>query len=318
MTAPSCSEDDFIELFKKMGGAELAKFLGINIRAVYIRRARIEQIRGIKILSPLHNRASNNHRTIASYTTRVPLDIQDGIVFIGSDLHLVPGQTSTAFRGFLKLAEDLRPTTIILNGDILDFPRISKHAPIGYKNKPCINEELEWADKQLGLLRSSSRGHSFFWVAGNHDLRYENYLSARAPEMGGIPGFTLKEHFPHWQHCFSLWINDNVVVKHRFKGGIHATHSNVLWAGKSIVTGHLHSLKVTPFDDYNPRTRWGVDTGTLNVVQGEHTDYDEDNPANQRQGFSVLTFCGGKLLQPEIARVEDETHIDFRGKLIKI
>ena len=58
-----------------------------------------------------------------------------------------------------------------------------------------------------------------------------------------------------------LRVNGNVVIKHRMKGGIHAAHKNTLHAGTTMVTGHLHSLKVTPFSDYNG-TRWGVDTGT--------------------------------------------------------
>jgi hypothetical protein len=34
-------------------------------------------------------------------------------------------------------------------------------------------------------------------------------------------------------------------IKHRFKGGMHAPQNNTLWAGVTMVTGHLHSQKVT-------------------------------------------------------------------------
>ena len=91
-----------------------------------------------------------------------------------------------------------------------------------------------------------------------------------------------------------------------------------MWSGKTIITGHLHSLKVTPFDDYNG-TRWGVDTGTLADPKGpQFQDYLEANPVNWRSGFIVLTFQDGKLLWPEVARVVDETTIDFRGKLVRV
>jgi hypothetical protein len=41
-------------------------------------------------------------------------------------------------------------------------------------------------------------------------------------------------------------VNDSVMVKHRWKGGIHATHNNAVESGVSFCTGHLHSAKVTP------------------------------------------------------------------------
>jgi hypothetical protein len=148
-------------------------------------------------------------------------------------------------------------------------------------------------------------------------MRFENRLAERAPEYEGVAGFRLKEHFPRWDFGLSLWINDDVVVKHRFKGGIHATHNNTLWSGKSICTGHLHSLKVTPLADYNGN-RFGIDTGTMSDPYGEHADYAEDNPLNHRSGFVVLTFHKGRLLWPEICHVLDADHVEFRGQVIKV
>ena len=109
-----------------------------------------------------------------------------------------------------------------------------------------------------------------------------------------------------------------MVIKHRYKGGIHATHNNTLWAGKTVVTGHLHSLKVTPFSDYNG-IRWGVDTGTLADPYGpQFENYTEQNPANWRSGFVVLTFKDGTLLDPEIVRVVGERKVSFRGEVVRV
>jgi len=109
-----------------------------------------------------------------------------------------------------------------------------------------------------------------------------------------------------------------VVVKHRYKGGIHATHNNTVGSGKTIVTGHLHSLKVTPYSDYNG-TRYGVDTGTLADTDGpQFVDYLEDSPTNWRSGFIVLTFKDGELLYPEIVQKFSDNHIQFRGQVIDV
>jgi hypothetical protein len=153
---------------------------------------------------------------------------------------------------------------------------------------------------------------------GNHDSRFETRLAANAPEYQHVEGFALKDHLPNWAPCWSLWLNEDVVIKHRWKGGIHATHNNTVNSGMTMVTGHLHSLKVTPFDDYHG-TRWGVDTGTLADPHGpQFTDYLEDAPTNWRSGFAVLTFHRGRLLWPELCRVMDERHVDFRGHVIEV
>ena len=106
------------------------------------------------------------------------------------------------------------------------------------------------------------------WTLGNHDGRFETRLATVAREYAELHGVSLKDHFPAWGACWAAWINNDVVVKHRYKGGVHATHNNTMWAGKTIVTGHLHSAKVTPFDDYDG-TRYGVDCGCLADPYGD-------------------------------------------------
>jgi hypothetical protein len=153
------------------------------------------------------------------------------------------------------------------------------------------------------------------WTLGNHDARFENRLAANAPQYEFVKGFSLKDHFPTWHPCWSCWPTETVAVKHRWKGGVHATHNNTVNSGVSIVTGHLHSLKVTPFADYNGN-RFGVDTGTLAEPNGpQFENYLEDSPTNWRSGFAVLTFHNSRLMWPELAHKWAEGKIEFRGKI---
>ena len=164
-------------------------------------------------------------------------------------------------------------------------------------------------------ILEASTAASHIWPLGNHDARFETFLAANAAEYEGIKGFHLKDHFPEWKPCWSLFINDNTVIKHRLKGGIHATHNNPLWSGKSIITGHLHSQKVTPLSDYNG-TRYGVDCGTMaEPYSRAFTDYTEDNPVNWRSGFAVLTYHEGFLLPPELCEVTPLGAV-FRGRIL--
>ncbi len=248
-------------------------------------------------------------------------DIENGIVLIASDGHYWPGEPTTAHRAFLKFCEDLKPEIVVFNGDVLDAPTISRHPPIGWDHCPTLKDELKACEARLNEIVGASGKAKRYWPLGNHDGRFETRLAQAAPEFRGVEGLSLADRFPEWEPCWSLFINDDihgVVVKHRFKGGIHATHNATLWAGRSMVTGHLHSLKVTPVSDYNG-TRWGVDSGTLaDPTHPAFQDYTEDNPRNWRSGFVVLTFCNGKLMWPEVVHVVGDGQVEFRGEIIDV
>lgn len=304
----ACSDEEFIRLFRELGAAGTARELGVSIRGVYGRRKNIEKNDDILV---------EKFHAFENYPARVPLKVNNGVVLVGSDAHIWPGSLTAAQRGFIHLAGELKPAAVIMNGDCFDGAKISRHHPLGFQHKPSVKQELEAVDSFLHEIYLQSKKIACFWLLGNHDLRFEARLAGQASEFEGVQGFSLKDHFPAWNLGVSLWINEDVVVKHRWKGGIHATHNNTLNSGKSMVTGHLHSLKVTPFDDYNG-TRWGVDTGTLSNPRGPQFEYGEDNPVNHRSGFIVLTFKNGKLLWPEVVRVVDDDHVEFRGEIIEV
>jgi hypothetical protein len=313
MAAATCSDEEFISLFKTLGPHATAEHLGIAAVNVFGRRRRIEARDGIVIAAPDTAMAQIER----SYAVRTPFTIKNGTVVVGSDAHYWPDYIPVAHRALLYLCKELQPKLTVLNGDVIDGAGISRHPPIGWSRKPTVKAELNVVNERTTEIEDATKKGDRIWTLGNHDMRFECRLAAQTPEFDGVQGFSLKDQFPRWNIMMSAWINDSCVVKHRFKGGIHAAHNNTLWAGKTIVTGHLHSLKVTPFSDYNG-TRYGVDTGTLNDPYGPHAAYGEDNPLNHRSGLAVLTFHKGMLLWPEIARVLDDDSFEFRGQVFKV
>lgn len=257
--------------------------------------------------------------------------LQDGIILAAGDAHYWPGPGSTAHRSLVHMCTELAPAALILMGDIIDGSRISRW-PLGAwedaAERPTPAQEVAVAQERLReLSRAIVPGKTMpalFWVMGNHDARFESYLVENAPEFVGMDGTRLKDHFPSWQPCWSVRVNDGsdtpTVFKHRWKGGVHAAYQNVVQAGTNIVTGHLHALQVRPFTDYRG-TRYGVDSGTLAVPYGpQFVHYTEDNPVNWRSGFVVLTFSGGRLLPPEMVQVLDEAAglVSWRGKILEV
>lgn len=316
MAVKKCSDEEFLETFKTYGPSRTCELTGMSLRRVYRRRNELSDKLNKIIDSPFTSSGVPRIYSENVYEKRVPYSLKNGCVLVGSDAHYWPDLITTAHRGFCFLAKKLKPAVVIMNGDVFDGAKISRHPPIGWQKKPGVKEELQAVDDRLAEIEDASPQAKLFWTIGNHDARFENFLANKASEMDGIAGMSLKDHFPEWKLCMSLWLNDTV-IKHRFKGGVHASHNNTLHSGKSIVTGHLHSLKVCPYDDYLG-TRYGVDTGTLAEPEGPQFEYGEDNPRNHRSGFIVLTYNNHKLLLPEIAAVVGENHIQFRGELIKV
>lgn len=313
MAAPRIPDNEFIQLFRDLGGTGVSKQTGMAERLVYARRSNMERKYRIVINAPDKPRPRANE-----YPHRATLEVKNGAVIVGSDFHIWPGPASTALRAFKLLCKELKPAAVILNGDVLDFPKISRHPPIGWESAPSPVEEIEAAQEHLHDIEQAASKARKIWTLGNHDARFETRLATVASEYKGIKGIHLSDHFPLWEKGWAVWINDDVVAKHRWKGGVHATHNNTVGSGKTMVTGHLHSQKVTPYTDYNG-TRYGIDTGC--VAATDHrafTDYTEDGPKNWVSGFAVLKFKDGRLMQPELCSVWDAKSVQFRGEVIKV
>lgn len=319
MPRAKVTEDDFIRLFESCGAAETARRLNVAPTNVFQRRRRIEAERGIEIRNPvIPNKNAWTHVRGYQKPQALHAVVENGVVLVGSDSHYWPGIVSTAHRAFVKFCRTLKPSIVIKNGDELDCARLSPFPAIGWARRPTMRREVETAKLRLREIAKASGVAERYWPLGNHDARFETRLVTFAPDYARRHGVHLGDHFPDWTPCWSVWINGDTVVKHRFKGGLHATTANALWSGKNIVTGHLHACQARPLTDYNG-TRWGVDCGTLADIYGpQFNDYLEDNPRNWRSGFAVLTFRNRKMLQPELVLVHDETHVDFRGQLIEV
>lgn len=269
-------------------------------------------------ISTLKDRLAAADRPQVTIKGRRTLEVDNGVVLVFSDAHYWPGEPSTAHRALVQFCGRIKPVAVVCNGDAIDGSAISRHPPIGWEGCPTVKEELETCQERLGEISLAAGKASKIWLLGNHDARFETRLAQVAPEFKDVHGIHLKDHFPDWECGWSLFINDSVVVKHRFKGGVHAPYNNTLYSGLTTITGHLHSAKVIPHTDYRG-TRYGVDTGCLaDTYHDAFQGYLEDSPRNWRAGFCVLTFVDGSLLMPELVLVWDERHVQFRGELIEV
>jgi hypothetical protein len=303
--------EQFLKEFARLGARRMSEQYGMTERNVYERRRRLERISGVVMTPPMRG---GHVQQLDKHPAAVKIDIQDGHILVGSDSHYWPGIVSTAHRAFLEFAKEYKPKIIIKNGDEADFPQISRHAPIAWEERPKLSVEIDNLKAMLSEIEKVSPKSRRVWPLGNHDARFETRLATVAPEYANVHGVHLKDNFQAWEPCWAAFVNKDTVIKHRWKGGTHATHNNTLNAGRTMVTGHLHALQVRPLSDYNG-TRWGVDTGTMADPYGpQFANYTELSPLNWRSGFILLTFVRGRLMWPEPIWVSGPDTIQFRGK----
>ncbi|MGH7808141.1 MAG: metallophosphoesterase [Thermodesulfobacteriota bacterium] len=320
------SDDEFIATYRRLQSlTAVSDALGMKHQNVHSRRKTIEKRYGIVLpqfdTRPAYNRGGYENHDPAL----VHLKIDTGTIIVFSDAHYHPAyEPWTCHRALVRLCKELKPKIVIANGDIFDFPTISRHHRIGWQKRPTVKQELEYVIDRMEEVEKAAIGAKFYHTWGNHDLRFDGVLSNRLAEMEGVPGTSLKDHLPRWKMCWAIRINkDEAQISHRWKTSLHSTHNNTLHSGISYGTGHDHYPRVDPWADIKG-LRFGFNSGTLSDIYEEDGSqiepflYREEAPVHWWSAFVVLNFVDGKMLEPMLVRKWDKDTIQFCGKLIKV
>ncbi len=318
----SVDDDEFIKLWNETKSPrKLAELLEIGERTVYARREKIEKTRGLVLIVETPN-AKKHHapsaKAIMSARRDVNrLEIQDGVVLVGSDAHYSPGHISVAHKAFCNLLVALgsKVKAVVLNGDILDGGSISRHPRIRWSNLPSVKQELDAIiDRTSDIEKAVAPGALLFRTYGNHCARFESRLSANVPQYEGVEGFTLRDHLPRWADSDRIDVNDDMVILHDWHSGVHSGWNDVLKGGCHTVTGHTHELGCKAHRGFKG-THYGIKTGMLADEHQSEFDYRLGKPGfNWQSGFAVLTWRDGQLLFPEFCAVRDDGRAWFRGE----
>jgi hypothetical protein len=305
VAAPKCTAAEFVAIWNECGGSPTAVGKRLNIEPCNImhRRRRLERNGYFLPTNPLPGGHNAPTALVRNYEQMAPLAVPYGTVVVFSDAHWWPGTPRTiAHDALLKVIREVKPKAVIANGDVFDGASISRHDPDGWQNLPSVHQELETVKAYMAEIAEAARGAILARTIGNHDLRFDRRLATQVPDYRHLAGMMLRDHMPDWREAWAFEVNGGTVVKHRWHNGVHGAYNNVLKAGRSIVTGHLHRLCATPWTDYSGR-RYGVDTGTLSEARFAQFDYAEASPKNWGSGFAVLTFREGFMLPPEFCEV---------------
>lgn len=114
-------------------------------------------------------------------------------VLVLSDIH-IPYHDENALKSAVEFGVKVKPSIILLNGDIGDFYGVSRHSKDPRRE---LSQELEAIRQFLFWLRKQFPKARILYKVGNHEDRLHRFMLSRAPELLGINHFTLSSflHF---------------------------------------------------------------------------------------------------------------------------
>lgn len=229
------------------------------------------------------------------------IKIKNGIVIIGSDIH-IPFHDPKAVKAFGEYCREIQPTAIILNGDVLDFYKLSRFVK-GEGRNPY--EEITTCQELLEDLKDSCPNSDIYYVIGNHETRLETYVLNNAPHLASLVEDVfsiIKTKDIGVKGCAEVLINDSFVCTHGKLLGSKAGLSAIKEIEKhymSGASGHTHRLAKFLTRKARRKFVW-LETGCLCDLNPEYIQ-DPD----WQQGFAVIQFENAKLKRAEVLEIEN-------------
>jgi len=207
---------------------------------------------------------------------------RDGeLIFVLSDFHC-PYHSDKLLSLTEQVLLEQQPDRLIINGDIVDWPSVSRHAP--EKNEASANECVQSAGEVLARLRAAvPEDCRVQFIPGNHDSNLSRYLMERAAAAADlcvagtdIPVWSIQNLLrfdalgiemvgseDRWLHS-TVKLTDELVVRHGLSvraGSAASVIANFKSSTFATVSGHTHRQGIAHV------TRWRA-SGKHKVLQG--------------------------------------------------
>jgi hypothetical protein len=116
-------------------------------------------------------------------------------VLVASDLHSA-FVDPFALQVFFDCLRIVSPDVVVLNGDVFDFPQISRHPKLPGAFNLNIQQEIDYArNRILRPVREACPDAEVLFVIGNHEHRFVRYLADAAPELACLESMDFAKLF---------------------------------------------------------------------------------------------------------------------------
>jgi len=220
------------------------------------------------------------------------------MIVVANDFH-VPFHDPKAEKLLEKFLADQKPDLFIINGDFLDMWDISSFDRTPKFGSPLL-EELKMGRKILERFRKLLPKTKITYIEGNHEFRMKKLLIRKAPELYGLPGFSVPEMLglkdldityiavtkgassftDNWIRLGDLYIGHWNKVN-RFAG--YTAKALLDLKGVSIVAGHPHTFGVSARRYVDGREIMAIENFCLCELDPPYV-----SKPSWSQGFSVV------------------------------
>lgn len=229
-------------------------------------------------------------------------EVKNAVIYVASDIHF-PYQDDKAVKRFVTDCFLNQPDIIILNGDLLDFYKLSRFSKDPAGRSP--RDEIEMCKSFLKDLRESCPKAEIYYTIGNHETRLEKYVLDKAPEIACLVDNVfeiIKVSDYDVIGCSSLLLNDTFMFKH----GTRLGNKSGLSAIKELeahylsgATGHTHRLAKFTTRKSGKRFVW-FETGCLCDLDPEYMVQPD-----WQQGYAIIEIVKGKVKHSKIVEIEN-------------
>lgn len=219
-----------------------------------------------------------------------------GTTLVLSDVHL-PYTNHPAFKAALEDGQAQGCTSVILNGDFLDFHRVSR-----YGNNPgtvSVAKEIEYGNAALDEIQERFPDATIIYKLGNHEDRLEAYINENAPELAGL-GTTVAELLRLEERGIiftgrRITTFGDLLIDHgdavRGIGGIDpARKAAQKFPGWNVLVGHTHRGESRYFCDATGKETHTHVLGHLGEVAPEYHPFN-----NWRLGWGIIEEVDGTV-----------------------
>jgi predicted phosphodiesterase len=202
-----------------------------------------------------------------------------------SDIH-VPFHDVKAIAAAIDFGQQENATDIWLNGDLLDFYSLSSFEKDPRERR--FADELEMAASLVDAVSTAFPKANVWAKMGNHENRFDRYMTARAPELLGVPAFSLERvlsdagmnvnHVDDWR--VSRFGKLFVVHGHeigRGGGGGHPARWLHMRTQHSSVCGHFHRTSEFTSKDINGKIQTSWSLGCLCDLSPDYMQHNQWN-----------------------------------------
>lgn len=218
-----------------------------------------------------------------------------------SDIH-APFHDKEAVESALNFIKEEQPHTVVLNGDIQDFYRLSRFDK-DPERPETLQDEIDIGNGIRRKIRSAAPNAVIHETEGNHEARLTAYIRANQDKLGDILDLAGIREALRPEKLFydeltgikrhgseGFFLRENFRVKHgefaRQDAGMSAK-AQMLRGFTSGITGHTHRLARFPFRADGGRLFEWFEGGCLCKLDAE---YIRGGFPNWEQGFAVGQF----------------------------